>query len=88
MGGEMDFFTFHRNIPGWKVDFLALCTSVTSLENGFFTPSEMFGEHVCLGCPCGFSDKELLSLASENPLKKLRKTHIDKKNPLIKLLLG
>lgn len=77
----MDLFTFHRNIPGWKVDFLALSTSVTSLENGFFTPSEMFW------CPCGFSDKELLSLASENPVKKLRKTHTDKKNPLIKLLL-
>lgn len=57
MGREMnllvDFFTFHRNIPGWKVDFRGSFYVVGTLENGFFTPQRCFGNMFAQGAHVG-----------------------------------
>lgn len=82
----MDFFTFHKNIPGWKVDFPGTFYICHHIREWILYPFRDVLGTCLLRCPCGFSGKELLGLASENPVEKLRKIHIDKKNPLIKLL--
>lgn len=48
----------HRNISGkWT---MSLSTFVNILENGFFSPSQVSWEHVCLGVHVGTEVRDCL----------------------------
>lgn len=62
----MDFLTFHRNIPDWKVDLPGTCYICHHIREWILYPFRDILGTCLFRCPCGFSGKELLGLASEN----------------------